>query len=71
MALKYGVSSENIQEGLLNIKVPGRCELVDNDKELTIMIDYAHTPESLESILTTVKEYTMRKGNLCIWLWRR
>ena len=58
VALKYGVSSENIQEALMNVRVPGRSELVDNDKEITIMIDYAHSPESLESILTTVQEYT-------------
>ena len=34
------------------------------------MIDYAHSPESLESILSAVKEYTIRKSNKCIWLWR-
>ena len=59
VALKYGCTAENIQEALLNVRVPGRSELVDNDKEITIMIDYAHSPESLESILTTVQEYTL------------
>lgn len=58
VAERFGVTVENIQESLLNVRVPGRSELVDNNKELTIMIDYAHTPESLENILTTVKEYT-------------
>ena len=61
VALKLGVSSENIEETLLNIRVPGRSELVDNNKELTIMIDYAHSPESLENILSTVKKYTQGK----------
>lgn len=61
IALKFGVTTENIQEALLNVRVPGRSELVDNKKELTIMIDYAHSPESLESILTTVKEYVQGK----------
>ena len=41
--------------------MPGRSELVDNNKELTIMIDYAHSPESLESILRVVKSYTRGK----------
>lgn len=59
VALKYGCTVENIQEALLNVRVPGRSELVDNDKEITIMIDYAHTPESLENILETVQEYTL------------
>ena len=61
VANKFGCSIENIQEALLNVRVPGRSELIDNNKELTIMIDYAHTPESLENILLTVKEYTKGK----------
>jgi len=32
------------------------------------MIDYAHSPESLENILGAVKEYTTRKSYQCIWL---
>lgn len=58
IGLKLGAAPEKIKEALLEVKVPGRSELVDNNKELTIMIDYAHSPESLESILTTVKSYT-------------
>lgn len=58
IALKLGCSSENIKEALLEIKVPGRSELVPNKKGLTIMIDYAHSPESLENILSAVKSYT-------------
>jgi UDP-N-acetylmuramoyl-L-alanyl-D-glutamate--2,6-diaminopimelate ligase len=49
---------EKLKEALLEIRVPGRSELVDNKKELTIMIDYAHSPESLSSILKAVKNYT-------------
>ncbi len=66
VANKFGCSVENIQEALLNVRVPGRSELVDNKKELTIMIDYAHSPESLESILETVKEYTQGKV-ICVF----
>lgn len=58
VALQLGVSAENIKEALLEVRVPGRSELVDNKKDLAIMIDYAHTPESLESILHAVKTYT-------------
>ena len=53
-----GVNSEEIKEALLEVRVPGRSELVDNKKGLTIMIDYAHSPESLQSILNAVKSYT-------------
>lgn len=58
VAEKLGCSTENIKEALETVKVPGRSELVDNKLGLTIMIDYAHTPESLESILQAVKSYT-------------
>ena len=34
---------------------------MDNNKELTIMIDYAHSPESLENILRACKSYTRGK----------
>ncbi len=58
IAAKLGVSAEPIKEALLDIKVPGRSELVPNKKDLNIMIDYAHSPESLENILSAVKSYT-------------
>lgn len=58
VAKKLGVSAENIKNALLDVKVPGRSELVPNKKGLTIMIDYAHSPESLNSILKAVKSYT-------------
>lgn len=58
VATKLGANAEQIKEALLEVRVPGRSELVDNKRDLTIMIDYAHTPESLESILRAVKSYT-------------
>lgn len=58
VATKLGANAEQIKEALEEVRVPGRSELVDNKKELTVMIDYAHTPESLESILQAVKSYT-------------
>lgn len=58
VALKFGISAETIKESLIDLKVPGRSEIVPNKKDLTIIIDYAHSPESLENILQTVKSYT-------------
>ena len=58
VALKFGVKPEDIIEALLNTKVPGRSELISNSKGLAVMIDYAHSPESLSSILKAVKTYT-------------
>lgn len=55
----FGVDTEKIKEALENIKVAGRSELVENKEELKLMIDYAHTPDSLKSILETAKTYTI------------
>ena len=59
---QLGVDVETIKTALLEVRVPGRSEVIDNNKELTIMIDYAHSPESLESILRASKSYT--RGNV-------
>ena len=66
IAQKFGISSEIIREALLEVRVPGRSELVDNKKEIPIMIDYAHSPESLENILRAVKSYTRGKV-ICVF----
>jgi UDP-N-acetylmuramoyl-L-alanyl-D-glutamate--2,6-diaminopimelate ligase len=62
IATTLGCDAEAIKEALIDLKVPGRSELVENSKGLTIMIDYAHSPESLENILSATKSYT--KGRL-------
>lgn len=61
-----GVDVEKIKEGLENIIVPGRNELVPNKEELPIMLDYAHTAESLENILQASKTYTPGKV-ICVF----
>lgn len=62
----FDVTADEIRNALKNLRVLGRSELVPNKLGLTIMIDYAHTPSSLESILTAVKSYA--KGRIiCAW----
>ncbi len=38
--------------------VPGRMEVVPTDTPYTVLIDYAHTPDGLENVLSTVREIT-------------
>ncbi len=54
---KLGIDPTCIKEALEKIKVPGRSEMVENKLDIPIMIDYAHTPESLQNILQAVKAY--------------
>lgn len=58
VAQKFGINPEVVKQALLEVRVPGRSEMVDNKLELPIMIDYAHSPESLQNILYATKSYT-------------
>ena len=58
LAGSLGIDAEKIKEGLENVVVPGRNELVPNKADAAVMIDYAHTAESLENILQATKTYT-------------
>ena len=53
----FGVSVENIQKALKAAKVKGRIEMVKVSDDFTLIIDYAHNAMSLESLLTTLREY--------------
>lgn len=54
-----GIPFEAVRDGLANVQVPGRAEVVPTPgMPYTVMIDYAHTPDSLENILATVRSFT-------------
>jgi UDP-N-acetylmuramoyl-L-alanyl-D-glutamate--2,6-diaminopimelate ligase len=53
----FQVPTEKIQEALGAAKVKGRIEMIRVSDDFTLMIDYAHNAMSLESLLTTLKEY--------------
>ncbi len=57
-----GVSVENAILALESAQgVMGRCETVPTDTDYTVIIDYAHTPDGLENILSTVREFTKNR----------
>lgn len=53
----FGVPAEKIQKAVKAAKVKGRIEMVKVSDEFTLMIDYAHNAMSLESLLTSLREY--------------
>lgn len=56
--LSDGINTEFIQEGLRKIEgVKGRSETIDTGGDFGVIIDYAHTPDGLENILSTTKGY--------------
>ena len=62
VGLRYGCSSAAIQNGLSTTVVPGRFELVNsngnNDIDFAVIVDYAHTPDGLENVLTAARGLT-------------
>ena len=46
--------------------VKGRIEVVPVPADFTVIIDYAHTPDALENILTTVRDFTAGRV-LCLF----
>jgi UDP-N-acetylmuramoyl-L-alanyl-D-glutamate--2,6-diaminopimelate ligase len=55
--LALGLTPEAIKAGIEGHKqVPGRLQRVPNDKDLTVLVDYAHTGDALENVLTTLTE---------------
>lgn len=61
-AYSIGLSEISMRKALMNICVPGRFQKVYNDNGKHIIVDYAHTPDALERVLTTARN--LCKGNL-------
>lgn len=57
----FNVPVEKIKDALRKAKVKGRIEMIKVSDEFTLMIDYAHNAMSLESLLTTLKEYNPKR----------
>ena len=38
--------------------MPGRFEALDEGQDFTVIVDYAHTPDSLENVLRTARGLT-------------
>lgn len=61
-ALMLGFSAEDAQKGLIIAQgVKGRAEVVGINKDYTVIIDFAHTPDGLKNIISTVQEFAKGK----------
>lgn len=49
-----GVSPEQSALGLREVRVPGRLEQIDRGQPFLALVDYAHKPEALRAVLTTL-----------------
>ncbi|MDR1539900.1 MAG: UDP-N-acetylmuramoyl-L-alanyl-D-glutamate--2,6-diaminopimelate ligase [Clostridiales bacterium] len=64
-ALVMNIPVQVIQRGLSStLGVPGRLQSVPNDRGLSVIVDYAHSPDSLVNIINAVREFN--KGKLVV-----
>ena len=58
-ARALGLPIGPVAEGIAALRgVPGRMEPIDEGQDFTVLVDYAHTPDSLESVLRAAREIT-------------
>jgi UDP-N-acetylmuramoyl-L-alanyl-D-glutamate--2,6-diaminopimelate ligase len=57
--LLLDLDEDAIAEGIASVAgVPGRFEPVDEGQAFTVLVDYAHTPDSLATVLAAARELT-------------
>lgn len=57
VALHYKVPIDVIYKALLTIpKIEGRLELITTDEDFKVYVDFAHTPNALKQVLSSLKE---------------
>jgi UDP-N-acetylmuramoyl-L-alanyl-D-glutamate--2,6-diaminopimelate ligase len=62
VARLVGVPEASIEQGVaVAPSVPGRFESVDEGQPFTVVVDYAHTPDSLANVLRTARELTAER----------
>ena len=61
-AYSLGVVPSDIAQGLAHVTgVTGRMERIDEGQSFTVIVDYAHTPDSLEKVLAILRPLTPGK----------
>ena len=54
---QLGIDNSIIKKGLKKFHVKGRCEIININNKFNVIIDFAHNKLSIESIISTVKNY--------------
>ena len=56
-ARALGVGDDAIKRGIESVHgVPGRFESIDDGQPYTVIVDYAHTPDSLDNVIRAARE---------------
>ncbi|HKL12858.1 MAG TPA: UDP-N-acetylmuramoyl-L-alanyl-D-glutamate--2,6-diaminopimelate ligase [Halanaerobiales bacterium] len=58
VAKSVGISDQVIKDSLESVKgIPGRFETINAGQDFTVIVDYAHTPDSMINVLNAVKNF--------------
>ncbi|MFH0738893.1 MAG: UDP-N-acetylmuramoyl-L-alanyl-D-glutamate--2,6-diaminopimelate ligase [Candidatus Omnitrophota bacterium] len=61
-AMRAGIEIKVIRRAIANFSsVPGRLERIDSTAPFTVFVDYAHTEDALKNVITTLREFSLRK----------
>lgn len=60
----YGIKYDVAKRALEKIKsIPGRVEFIDEGQDFKVIVDFAHTPDSLVAVYETVEKYKLGAEN--------
>ena len=67
-AVVLGAEPEEVLVAMSTLKpAPGRLENIRGPKDVSVIIDYAHTPDALENVLKTLREIAPDRELICLF----
>lgn len=67
-AVTLGTKPEEALTALSTLApAPGRLENIRGPRDITVIIDYAHTPDALENVLKTIREIAPERQLICLF----
>jgi len=62
VGLSYGLAPDVIARGIAALPaVPGRFERIDEGQPFTVVVDYAHTPDALQNVISVARGLSPRR----------
>ena len=67
-AVALGAEPEEVLTAMSTLApAPGRLENIKGPKDISVIIDYAHTPDALENVLSTLREIAPERQLICVF----
>ena len=67
-AVELGAEPEEVLVAMSSLRpAPGRLENMKGPKDISVIIDYAHTPDALENVLKTLREIAPDRELICVF----